>query len=41
MLIFGSLLAMPTPRLRIPVPASMISVEPSESSSSTHEVLPP
>src|SRR5262245_21227694 len=41
MLTFGRLLAMPTPRLRMPVPASMISVEPSESSSSTQEVLPP
>ena len=41
MLTFGSFAAIPTPRLRMPVPASMIKVEPSESSSSTQEVLPP
>jgi hypothetical protein len=41
MLIFGSFFAIPTPRLRIPVPASMIRVEPSDRVSSTQEVLPP
>jgi hypothetical protein len=41
MLILGSLAAMPTPSDLIPVPASMIRVDPSESSSSTQEVLPP
>src|SRR5262245_21560056 len=41
MLTFGMLAAIPTPRLRMPVPASRIRVEPSESSSSTHDVFPP
>jgi hypothetical protein len=41
MLIFGIVAARANPRVRIPVPASRITVSPSESVTWTHEVLPP